>query len=363
MNIKVAFWNLQNLFDAQLSEIAADLGFTPDRGWTEEVVEAKLDHLAAVIRLMHDGAMPDLLGICEVENKSLMERLAARLDADRYAVAHVESPDIRGIDTSLLYDKNVFYPHPDIPIRAIKVANRYPTRDIFEVPLRLHNSDAELIVFVNHWPSRSRMGKYASEPLRISVASHLGKLVDQHLKIDRLTYLSMPDTEATMDMLNQRWNRNILIMGDFNDEPFDRSILDYLKASSGTDHLEERIKGTRGDDRGHTPSPSAYFADQAYLFNCMWPFLAIADTGTLYYGGATNSMNVLDQFMISRGLYYGLQGLQLDRGSVKIFRPEMMTSARKKRPLPFEFDRKGRDRPSGYSDHFPITAEIVMTGD
>jgi hypothetical protein len=359
MHIKTAFWNLQNLFDARLSEIAADLGFTPDRGWTEEVVEAKLDQLAAVIRLMHDGAMPDLLGVCEVENKSLMERLAARLDADRYAVAHIESPDIRGIDTSLLYDRNVFYPHPDLPIRAVKVTNRYPTRDIFEVPLRLHSNDAELIVFVNHWPSRSR-GKYESEPLRISVASHLGKLVDQHLKIDRLTYLNMPDSEETMDMLNYRWNRNILLMGDFNDEPFNRSILDYLKASSGTDHLEEKIKAGRGDVRAHTPSPAAYFADQAYLFNCMWPFLALPDTGTLHYSGATNSMNVLDQFMISRGLYYGLQGLRLDRSSVKIFKPDIMSSARKKRPVKFDFDSKGNDAPSGYSDHFPITAELEV---
>lgn len=359
MNIKIAFWNLQNLFDARLSEIAADLGFTPDRGWTEEVVEAKLDQLAAVIRLMHHGAMPDLLGVCEVENKSLMERLAARLDADRYAVAHIESPDIRGIDTSLLYDRHVFYPHPDLPIRAVKVANRYPTRDIFEVPLRLRSNDAELIVFVNHWPSRS-MGKYESEPLRISVASHLGKLVDQHLKMDRLTYLNMPDTEETMDMLDQLWNRNVLLMGDFNDEPFDRSILDYLKASSGTDHLEEEIKASRGDAREHTPSPSAYFADQAYFFNCMWPFLAMPDTGTLHYSGATNSMNVLDQFMISRGLYYGLQGVKFARSSVEIFRPEIMCSARKKRPVSFDFDRKGEDPPSGYSDHFPITAELEV---
>lgn len=359
MNIKIAFWNLQNLFDTRLSAIAADLGFTPDRGWTQDVVEAKLDRLAAVIRLMHDGAMPDLLGVCEVENKSLLERLAARLDPDRYAVAHIESPDIRGIDTSLLYDRHVFYPHPDLPIRAIKVANRYPTRDIFEVPLCVHGSDAELIVFVNHWPSRS-MGKYESEPLRISVASHLGKLVDQHLKVDRLTYLNMPDTEATMDMLNQHWNRNILVMGDFNDEPFDRSILDYLKASSGTDHLEEKIKTSRGDIREHTPSPAAYFADQAYLFNCMWPFLSQPDTGTLHYSGATNSMNVLDQFMISRGLYYGLEGLRLDCDSVKIFSPEVMSSARKKRPVAFDFDRKGHKPPSGYSDHFPITAEIEI---
>jgi len=360
MHIKVAFWNLQNLFDSRLSAIAADLGYTAGNGWTEEVVEAKLDQLAEVIRLMHDGQMPDLLGVCEVENKDLMLRLAAKLDADRYAVAHVESPDIRGIDASLLYDRKVFYRHPDLPVRAIKVTNRFPTRDIFEVPLRLHANNAELIVYVNHWPSR-RMGKYEREPLRISVANHLERLIDSHLKVNRVDYLQMPDTEQTLTLLNQRWNRNILLMGDFNDEHFNRSILDYLKASNGTDHLEEDIKAGRNPSRQQTPAPGTYFGEQAYLYNCMWQFLAQPDVGTLFYSGATNSMNVLDQFMVSRGLYYGAQGLRFDCHSVDIFRPDIMSSQRKQRPVRFQFDREGDKPPRGYSDHFPITGllEIV----
>lgn len=357
LDIKVAFWNLQNLFDTELSAIAADLGYTAAQGWTEEVVEAKLDQLAEVIRLMHDGKMPDLFGVCEIENKGLLNRLVSRLDADRYTIAHIESPDIRGIDASLIYDRHVFYPHPELPIRAVKVSNRFPTRDIFEVPLCLHGHDAELIVYVNHWPSR-RMGKFESEPLRISVASHLGQLIDDHLKVDRVDYLSMPDTEETLTLLNQRWNRNILLMGDFNDEPFDRSILDYLKASNGTDHLEEPIKASRS--REYTPTPSTYFADQAYLFNCMWPFLAGPDIGTLYYSGATNTMSVLDHFMVSRGLYYGEQGLKLDPTSVKIFTPDLMRSRRKKRPVRFDFDKTGTKKPKGYSDHFPITSLIQL---
>jgi len=359
MDIKVAFWNLQNLFDAQLSEIAADLGFTAEEGWTEKVVEAKLDNLAEIIRLMHDGTMPDLLGVCEVENKPLMERLIAKLDIDRYELAHVDSPDIRGIDVSLIYNRELFHLDPEAPPRALKVTNRYPTRDIFEVLLRLNHNNSELIVYVNHWPSRSR-GRYESEPLRITVANHLGQLIDEKLKVDRLAYLSMADTDDTLLVLNRYWNRNILLMGDFNDEPFDRSILDYLKASSGTDHLEEAIKADRSsaNDRENTPTPRSYFGEQAYLFNCMWPFLSIPDTGTLHYSGSTNSMNMLDQFMISRGLYYGLQGLKFKCEATQIFRPTQMSSRQKKRPVRFDFDKKGIKPPKGYSDHFPITGII-----
>ena len=93
--IKIAFWNLQNLFDVTISEIAADLGYTPGNGWTEEVMNQKIENLAAVINRMHDGDKPDLLGVCEIENKNLAEKLIEKIGRDDYKVAHVDSPDIR----------------------------------------------------------------------------------------------------------------------------------------------------------------------------------------------------------------------------------------------------------------------------
>ena len=60
-NITVAFWNLENLFDIRSSERALVNEFTPDRGWTAEVLEKKLENLARVINLMNDGHGPDLL--------------------------------------------------------------------------------------------------------------------------------------------------------------------------------------------------------------------------------------------------------------------------------------------------------------
>ena len=126
-----------------------------------------------------------------------------------------------------------------------------------------------------------------------------------------------------------------------------------LKAANGEDKLEEEIKKSK--DRQHTPSPERYLKYQAYFYNCMWPFLGKPDEGTLYYAETTNTMNVLDQFIISRGLYYGLQGLRLPPSSVEIFKPELMTTRKKKRPK--AFNKKTR---KGYSDHFPIQARIDM---
>ncbi len=99
--IKIAFWNLQNLFDTTASPLATDIGFTPENGWTVEVFEQKLNNLAEVIKLMHGGAKPDLLGLCEIENKPLAEQLAQAAGLGECMIAHSDSPDIRGIDTTL----------------------------------------------------------------------------------------------------------------------------------------------------------------------------------------------------------------------------------------------------------------------
>jgi hypothetical protein len=93
----------------------------------------------------------------------------------------------------------------------------------------------------------------------------------------------------------------------------------------------------------------------------MWPFLGIPDEGTYHYSDATNTMNVLDQFIISKGLFYGLQDLKLKTASVEIFKPEKILTARTKRPKAFRFDEDGIIT-NGYSDHFPIQALIETEG-
>ena len=346
--VKVAFWNVQNLFDTTVSEIAADLEYTPAHGWDQAAYTAKVDNLAEVIAGLHGGSGPDLLGLCEVENIGVVQDLVSKLNRPDYAIAHVEAPDIRGIDCSLVYSRDTF----DLigePVGHL-IHLRYPTRDAFEVRLKVKENGADLVVLVNHWPSRSR-GQYESEPYRITVASRCGAIVDGILKYPRKDYLAMPDTKQTLDALNERWNGNVLLMGDFNDEPFNRSVLDELKVSSGTDKFEEPIKKS---SKRKTPSPESYLKTQAYPFNCMWRFLGMPDVGSYYYSASTNTMNVLDQIIISRGLYYGSQGLQVKPDSVQIECPTCMTSSKKSRPV--AFNKKSR---RGYSDHFPVTGVLL----
>jgi Endonuclease/Exonuclease/phosphatase family len=181
MAINTAFWNLGNLFDTVADPISDDLEFTPAQGWTPEVQSAKITNLAAVIDLMFDGAGPDLLGVAEVENEATLQQLidAVTVRNDLRIATFLDGPDIRGIDCALVYADTVFEVIDDHGVgpASHNVNNRYPTRDIFEVPLRLLANDAELIIMVNHWPSR-RLGRFESEPLRIALANHCGRLVD-----------------------------------------------------------------------------------------------------------------------------------------------------------------------------------------
>jgi hypothetical protein len=97
-NIKVAFWNVHNLFDTTASPIATDLEFIPEQGWTEEVFAIKVANLATIIKQMHGGAGPDLLALCEVETREVVEERMAQIGRSDYRLALVDSPGIRGID-------------------------------------------------------------------------------------------------------------------------------------------------------------------------------------------------------------------------------------------------------------------------
>jgi hypothetical protein len=353
-DIKIAFWNLENLFDITASPIAADLEFTPADGWNQAAMEAKINNLAEVINLMHGGQGPDLLGICEIEHEPLVKQLiTATGRTDLKVATYKDSPDIRGIDVSLIYSDQVFKQEKGAESHLIHL--RYPTRDIFEVPLTVKQDQATLRVLVNHWPSR-RQGRWETEPLRITVAEHCGRVIDQYLKLGRDDFLALPNTQASLNQLNDLWNQNVIVMGDFNDEPFDRSILDYLQATKDLDLVEEQIK--KGSGSNQIPTAATYLGKKAYLFNCMWPTLGQSDTGTHYFGGSqttpkpSHTMDLLDQFIISRGLYYGEQQLKLDPASVEIFTPSVMTTP-SGRPRPFN-----RQTKKGYSDHFPIQCVI-----
>lgn len=422
--IKTAFWNVGNLFDIEKNEIASDFEFTPEKGYTTEVRDKKLESLAKIIKSMNFSKdkeqvdyEPDLFGLCEVENKNILDMLIKKLNPDKYKIAEYnDSPDLRGIDTCLIYSKEKI---ECLKTNAYNIDFRYPTRDIFEAHLKVKENGADLYVLVNHWPSRR--GKYeACQPndtdqSRNSVAEKCGKIVDTLLKIPKEEVYQMPPNIFNKDhliKLDYELNKNVLLMGDFNDEPYDDSIIQYLNAVPDIRYSKEwkEIFELRAKEERSSVDVSFrryYLEENVTLFNPMMKLASDPELignrtvdpnvpgGTLYYW-RTNRWSIFDQFIISQGLHHGKQKLKFRSNSIKIYyqglrlvdnlSPDKFNDSNneyyyldktkihpslKNNPMEFLYQKKyynentkqyeedknfpkGREKNTGYSDHFPI---------
>ncbi len=304
----IAWWNAENLFDTvndadSLPQFGSDDEFTPEGGWTEERYRTKLEHLARAVRSMNNGKGPDVIGFCEVEHKHILSEIAADYLSDLgYAVAYHESPDARGIDIGFLY-KAGFMTCTATGYRRVPLpASEPPTRDIFFVAFQ--TPAGSLVCIGNHWPSR-RGGKEASAWRRALAAQTTRAIADS--------------------ILNASPDADLVIMGDFNDEPTDSSITTTLRAT--------------GDRDAVTRTPMV-------LFDCMSTLSA--GQGTYNYRG---TWNMLDQFILSPALLTG-HGLTFKR--VEIYRPEFLVEhGGKYAGYPFP-TYGGKRYLGGTSDHFPI---------
>ena len=308
-----AWWNLENLFDTEAAQRSDKLKRSIQselRGWNEKILDCKTSQLSKIISKMNNGTGPDILGVCEVENKTVLEKLVDKINLPqrKYGIAHDDTKDKRGIDVAFIYDSSKFTLKRQFSHWIIK---RNATRDIFQINLKIKNSDVEIVCIGNHWPARIG-GVLKSEPYRIIAA-------------EALSYFHQRIKEEIGD------NTPILVMGDFNDEPFSRSIMDYALSTN----ISEKLKRAR--------SPK--------LFNLMWPFLAHGDA-THHYGDG----EILDQFMVSKGFLFNKSKLSIKKDSVKIEKFSEMT----KRGKPLRFGRPSKSHnKNGFSDHYPISLVIL----
>ena len=316
----VAFWNLENFFDTVDDPNKNDEEFLPtgDKEWTKERLDIKENHHAKVIRSMNNGEGPDLLGVCEVEHQSVLDSMISKyLNDKNYKVAYLESPDNRGIDNGLIYDSNKFKVLSVIG-DTVHLSDDWPTRLILNVNLLMNNDDT-LIVYVNHWPSR-RGGEEKSEPNRVSAAETLRKSVDKDFE-------NNPEAK-------------IIIIGDFNDEPGNNSILYTLNANPVfCDSLP------LGEE----------FNSLSQLFNVSYK--AYNDgLGTYKY---RDDWNLLDQIMVSGDLLKG-NDIKYVCNSYEVYKPNtMVTHSGNYKGAPFP-TYGGKRYLGGYSDHYPATAKFLV---
>jgi hypothetical protein len=318
---RIAFWNLENLFDIENSprreeKVARAIG-KDIQGWTQALLDRKLGQLAAIISQMGLGAGPDLLGVCEVENRYVLELLVQALAplGRNYQIAHHDTGDRRGIDVAFLYDGNKLT-IPDGPgvesIFSHFVLRRNATRDIVQVNF-MTAKNRMLVLMGNHWPSRTG-GESESAAYRAMAGETLAYFHERVLEIYGNT-------------------TPVLALGDFNDEPFDSSLVDYALAVRSKDKVV----------RGRNP----------YFFNLMWPLMGNG-LGTHYFDG----QNVLDNILVNRNLLNPASPIQAVPGSASILRYPIMTEKSTSGPRRFGGMGKEVDL-DGYSDHYPVEVVLV----
>ncbi|WP_241240800.1 endonuclease/exonuclease/phosphatase family protein [Maribacter sp. MJ134] len=318
----IAFYNLENLFDTKNDTLIFDDDRTPNGKdkWTAQRYEQKLEHLSKVISEIGfkiNQSTPDIIGVCEVENKHVLSDLINQplLRNSNYGIVHFDSPDERGIDVALLYKKDVFLPINTNSHRLLlfnDLEERDYTRDQLVVEGLLGEEKIHLIV--NHWPSRSG-GELRSRPYRLAAAQLNKRIIDS--------------------LRRQTVNPKIIGMGDFNDDPVDPSFKKILK-----------VKGKKKK------------LDSLDLYGPMEKMFR-KGMGSLAY---RDNWNIFDQIYMTANLTTTTKtGYSFWKAA--IFTPSYLIDDKGKyKGYPLR-TYAGGNYIGGYSDHFPVYMHLIKEVD
>jgi hypothetical protein len=317
--ITFLFYNVENLFDVEDNPETDDLEFTPegDRHWTYSRLNKKLLNISKIIISAGGWEPPGIVALCEVENRKVLELLVEKtpLKSVSYEIIHKESPDHRGIDVAFLYNPKVFYPlkYEYFPLLTPK-GKIVKTREILYVSGILNQQDT-LHFFINHWPSRYS-GLLETKSLRIQAA----QLV----------------CEKVNNLFNELTSPKIIIAGDFNDQPADESITEFLRA--------EKFSEEPADKK---------------LYNLAYSWLGNG-RGTIKYQA---QWFVFDQIMVSGALLKSSRGFMTGLQNALVVNPPFLLEDDKKfgGKQPFS-TYNGFTYQGGFSDHFPVLLKLKPTG-
>lgn len=306
----VAFYNLENLFDTINNNGNYDLEYSPEgaKRWDGRKYRSKINNLARVIASMKTATTPmgpAVIGVSEIENRSVLEDLVADPQIAKWdlQIVHHDSPDRRGVDVGLLYNPR-FFTVEGVTNHRLRIDGyeRFRTRDQMCVVGRL--AGERLAVIVNHWPSRLG-GQEQSQYLRDAAAALSKTIADSLWRVDPAI--------------------SVVVMGDMNDDPQDNSCANVLggkkNASDAADHG---------------------------FYNPWWRVLD-GGVGTLAY---KSSWNLFDQIIISGNLANAPVG-KLQYWKCEVLNREFLKDKNGNRQgYPLRTFSAGVYL-NGFSDHFP----------
>ena len=307
----VGFYNLENLFDTIDDPNKNDEEFLPQGAnqWNTEKYLSKLHNMAYAISTIGIDWSPDgvaVLGLSEMENRTVLEDLVAQpeLKSRNYQIVHYDSPDRRGVDVGLIYNPKYFRLTSSKSYRTV-VPNdpEFITRDQLLVSGLFDGEPMHFIVM--HWPSRAG-GEKRSMPGRVAAAELCRHIADSIMRSDP--------------------NAKIVMMGDFNDYPDNKTVTEHLRASGNMKDLRD-----------------------GEFYNAMYD-LHKKGIGTNYYRDVPG---VLDQMILTPALLpNGYDSYQFK--NAKVHNKEFLKQhGGKYNGYPFRTFGSGVWM-GGYSDHFPV---------
>lgn len=334
----VAFYNFENLFDT-INQPNNDEEWLPNgaMNWTSKKYKKKLQNLSRVISEIGVGDKnpnpPTFIGGAEIENRGVLEDLIKqpKLINYDYGIVHYDSPDKRGIDVALLYQKKHFkvtytsniplYIYKKQEAKSVKKDKEEITDDVITThgnEERIYTRDQLLVtgyldgeeinIIVNHWPSRSG-GEKKSSPYREAAGALNRKIIDSLITINP--------------------NAKVITMGDLNDGAYNRSV----KLGIGAKLKKEEVKEPRD------------------IYN---PFEQMAKDGnaSLFYRDAGD---IFDQIMVSE------EFVKPEYNSFRYWKagiynkPFMIQNTGQYKGYPL---RNSLNEP-GFSDHFPVYIYLI----
>ena len=314
------FYNQENLFDTCHDEGKRDYDFLPNGSykWNGLKYTHKLHNMARVLADMGTDVLPGvgcaIIGLSEVENTKVLTDLTAQpaLATRGYKFCHVEGPDRRGIDCALLYNPALFEVRNVklVPyVQALEKDSAFYTRGFLTVSGTLAGDHVSVVVC--HLPSRFRDSFYREQGAK--------------------QVLAIRDSLQREDK-----DCKVLVMGDMNDDPIDKSMSEALRGKANINEVGE------GD-----------------MYNPWYNVLAKEGAGTLQYQG---SWNLFDQILLSKNLL-NTNGSK-DYSSLKYWKNQIF-----KRDYLFQTEGKYKGMPKrttaggvwldGFSDHLPVVVYLV----
>lgn len=315
-DLTVIFYNVENLFDTLDSPDTDDAEFTPgsEKNWNREKYNKKIQDISRVLSSVNTRELPEIIGLAEIENLEVLTDLINTEDLRRgdYKIIHRDSPDDRGVDVALLYRKNELKKvNHDFLRVSFPFDTTLHTRDILHVEGTSRDGE-KIHFFVNHWSSRYG-GTLESEPKRLECALVLRKKLDS--------------------ILNEEKDPRFVIMGDFNDEPTNKSLMKVLLA------CDKRKNIYPGD-----------------LYNLYYDRHNLRNVGTYNYRG---TWNMLDQVIVSYNMLNHKDFYSCDYEDAQIVSEEWMIYKNSNGVKVPNRTYGGPNYYGGISDHFPVFVRFV----